>query len=82
MSDSVGLFRRLWLWPLVIAVASAFGLVCALVADDLWDLAGALCLGLPAAISMWIAVKSRRGGAAGEKSATEGKPGSSLESTS
>ena len=69
MSTAVGRFRRLWLWPFVIACASAFGLVCALVADDLWDLAGALCLGLPAVISLWILAKSYGGGEAGKCSA-------------
>ena len=61
MSAAVGRFRRLWLWPVAIACATAFGLVCALVADDFWDLAGALCLGVPSALSLWVVAKSYRG---------------------
>ena len=57
MSAAHPAFRRLWLWPLLIAAVSAFGLVCALLADGVWDLAGAASLAIPALLSLallWI----------------------------
>ena len=60
MSAGEGPFKRLWLWPLVIACATTYGLVCALVADDIWDLVGAICLGIPALISIWLLAKASR----------------------
>ena len=66
MSAGEGPFKRLWLWPLVIACATAYGLVCALVADDAWDIIGAICLSIPALISIWLLAKASRKGAVGE----------------
>lgn len=52
--------RRLWTWPLVLGVGTTFGLVCALVADGTWDLAGAFCLGAPGAFCLWLTAKRPR----------------------
>jgi hypothetical protein len=41
-------------WPLLVAAASGFGLVAALVADGTWDLLAALALFLPAALTGWF----------------------------
>ena len=35
----------------------SFGLVCALVADGSWDVAGALCLAAPAAFCLWLTAR-------------------------
>ena len=52
--------RRLWAWPVVLGVGTGFGLVCALVADGSWDAAGALCLAVPAAYSLWLTARRPR----------------------
>lgn len=42
---------RPWRWPLALALASAFGLVAALLADGAWDALGAAALALPLAVA-------------------------------
>ena len=49
--------RRLWAWPAVLGLGIGFGLVCALVADGSWDVAGALCLAGPAAFCLWLTAR-------------------------
>jgi len=44
---------QIFMIPALIAVLSAFGLVSALVGDDLWDLASWLTLALPIAVVLW-----------------------------
>lgn len=46
-------FWRLWGWPLVIAAASASGLVSALLSDGWGDVWSWLALGLPAGVCAW-----------------------------
>ncbi len=50
-------FRRLWGWPIVLAVATTVGLVSALVGDGMLDAVSWIGLGLPltvAAHHMWL----------------------------
>ncbi len=48
-------WRPIWRWPVLIGIASAFGLVCALLADGAWDAAGALAV--PGVIALWLVGK-------------------------
>ena len=41
-------------WPLVIGIASGYGLISALVADGLWDWFGSLALFVPVALACWF----------------------------
>lgn len=43
-------FRRVWLWPLVLTIASLIGLVSALVGDGVWDVLSWLTLAAPIAV--------------------------------
>ena len=52
--------RRLWAWPVVLGAGTGFGLVCALVADGSWDVAGAVCLTVPAVLSLWLTARRPR----------------------
>lgn len=49
--------RRIWAWPTALGVGIGFGLVCALVANGSWDVAGTLCLAGPAAFCLWLTVR-------------------------
>jgi hypothetical protein len=44
-------------WPLLIGVASAIGLVSALVADGVWDALSWALLALPLVVGVWYAVR-------------------------
>lgn len=46
--------RPIWRWPVLIGLASGFGLVCALLADGAWDVAGAGSLAVPGVIALWL----------------------------
>ena len=52
-------------WPLLIGIASGFGLVAALVADGPWDVVASLALLVPTALTCWFVWTSRRSRAAG-----------------
>ncbi|MPZ40421.1 MAG: hypothetical protein GEU95_20690 [Rhizobiales bacterium] len=41
-------------WPLLIGVATGYGLVSALVADGLWDWIASLSLAVPVALAVWF----------------------------
>jgi hypothetical protein len=41
-------------WPLLIGIASGYGLVAALVADGFWDWVGSLALFVPVALAAWF----------------------------
>jgi len=51
VSASKGSFRRIWLWPTLIGIASIVGLVSALVGDGIFDLLSWLTLAIPVAIA-------------------------------
>ena len=59
---NAGALKRLWAWPTALGAAIGFGLVCALVADGSWDVAGALCLAAPAAFCLWLTARRSRSG--------------------
>lgn len=44
-------------WPLLIGVASAIGLVSALVADGVWDALSWALLALPLVVGVWYTVR-------------------------
>lgn len=44
-------FRRLWGWPLVLGVATAIGLVSALVGDSFYDVLSWIGLSLPVLVA-------------------------------
>ncbi len=49
--------RGLWMifrWPLLLAVLSLFGLISALVGDEVYDLLSWLSLGIPLALLGWV----------------------------
>ena len=47
-------WKHIWRWPALIGLASAFGLVCALLADGGWDVAGAGSLAVPGVVALWL----------------------------
>ncbi len=53
---------RIWPVPIALGVASAVGLVIALVADGLWDHLSTAALTVPVAVSVWFMFRPRRGG--------------------
>ncbi|MCG8360171.1 MAG: hypothetical protein MI920_31795 [Kiloniellales bacterium] len=75
MNNAATVFLRLWLWPCLIGGVTAFGLICALVADGLWDLLGALAIALPTAASLWVVAKACRGGGTGDAAAERDQAG-------
>lgn len=49
--------RGLWMifrWPLLLAVLSLFGLISALVGDEVYDLMSWLSLGIPLVLLGWV----------------------------
>jgi hypothetical protein len=46
-------------WPLLIGIASGYGLVAALVADGVWDWLGSLTLFVPVALACWFWLRPR-----------------------
>ena len=46
-------------WPILIGIASGYGLVAALVADGLWDWLGSLALFVPVALACWFWLRPR-----------------------
>lgn len=52
--------RSTWLAPLVLGVASAVGLVSALVGDGAWDALSWVGLGLPIAACLWYGWRHER----------------------
>jgi len=44
-------FRRVWRWPLIIAIASVVGLVSALLGDGPWDALSWVLLAIPIAVA-------------------------------
>lgn len=53
-------FRRVWAWPLAMAVLSATGLLSALVSDDWGDAWAWFALGLPLAVMAWHSLRRSR----------------------
>ena len=55
------MFGPLWRWPVVLGVATAFGLVSALVGDGVWDALSWLALGAPVAVGVLLSLRQRGG---------------------
>lgn len=49
-----------WLMPIVLFVLSIFGLLSALLGDDVWDVLSWLTLGIPLVIIAWSLLKLAR----------------------
>ena len=45
----------MWRWPIVLGVASAVGLLSALLGDAVWDALSWVGLGAPVAVAAWFA---------------------------
>jgi hypothetical protein len=45
----------LWRWPIVLGVATAVGLLSALLGDAVWDTLSWIALGAPVAVAAWFA---------------------------
>jgi len=52
-------FGRVWLWPLLLAIAGLVGLISALVGDGVWDVLSWLALGTPIAVVIAAASRQR-----------------------
>ena len=50
--------RRMWTWPLAIALLTASGLVSALVSDRWGDVWAWIGLGVPLAVAAWFACRT------------------------
>jgi xanthosine utilization system XapX-like protein len=45
----------IWRWPIVLGVATAVGLLSALLGDAVWDALSWVVLGAPVAVAAWFA---------------------------
>jgi hypothetical protein len=52
-------WRRIFAWPLLLAVLSGLGLVLALLGDGVWDAASWVLLATPVAAVAWALVSPR-----------------------
>lgn len=65
---------RIFAWPMVFAALSTFGLVSALLGDDVWDWLSWLTLGLPVVVIAWfwgVRARARRLARDGERFADQ-----------
>ena len=51
-------FARVFGWPILIAVLSSFGLIAALIGDDLWDVLSWAALGVSPLVIAWHIMRS------------------------
>jgi hypothetical protein len=49
----------IWVWPIVLGVATAVGLLSALLGDAMWDTLSWFGLGAPVAVAAWFAWRPR-----------------------
>ena len=54
-------FGRVWLWPLLLAIAGLMGLLSALVGDGIWDALSWITLGAPILVVLAAASRERPG---------------------
>ncbi|MGF1612202.1 MAG: hypothetical protein ACFCUQ_22605 [Kiloniellales bacterium] len=50
--------RRIFAWPLLLALLSAVGLLSALLGDGVWDLLSWVALGLPLVVMLWHVLRA------------------------
>lgn len=55
-----GSFRQLWLWPLVLGLLTATGLLSALFSDGWGDVWSWLGLGVPVVVMSWFGLSRRK----------------------
>jgi hypothetical protein len=51
------LFGPVWKWPLILGVATACGLLSALIGDGVWDGLSWLALGAPVAVGVLLSLR-------------------------
>ena len=54
-------FKHLWLWPIILGLLTASGLLSALISDDWGDWWSWLGLGVPVVVMLWYGCWPRRG---------------------
>ena len=55
MSAALQPAAAIWRWPIVLGVATAVGLLSALLGDAVWDALSWVVLGAPVAVAAWFA---------------------------
>ena len=54
--------KRLWLWPVILGALTLSGLLVELIRAGPWDGTGAVCLVIPAVLSIRLIIKAATGG--------------------
>lgn len=59
-AEAIGplLLRRVFAWPLLLALFSSVGLLSALLGDGIWDLLSWIGLGVPLAVMLWCVMRA------------------------
>jgi len=56
----MSLFLKVWGYPILIGFLSIFGLLSALIGDDMWDVLSWFALGVPVVLMGWFMLYKRR----------------------
>ena len=62
MKERLRTVKRLWLWPVMLGALTLFGLLVALIRAGPWDWLGAVCIAIPAILTIRLIIKVARGG--------------------
>ena len=62
MKERLRTVKRLWLWPVMLGALTLSGLLVALIRAGPWDGIGAVCIAIPAILSIRLIIKAARGG--------------------
>ena len=61
MKERLRTVKRLWLWPVILGALTLSGLLIALIRAGPWDWLGAVCIAIPAILSIRLLIKAARG---------------------